>query len=198
MDILIALKECLTGSSSSYETLPKPSYTSTSDVKVPISPTPPTNSEMSTTLLTTLFKSSKSLSSLRTQLASQIHPSNLTTHLAQHLLDGLIHALNSGKVMGSTMKEAFDRASVVVEEFVKEHPVLTAVAVTLVAIGILVLVFPWAVEALGFGSLGPIKGSFAALWQATFPDVTAESWFAFFQRLGMIWGKTAVVMIPKL
>ncbi|KAH9205772.1 hypothetical protein DL95DRAFT_397352 [Leptodontidium sp. 2 PMI_412] len=65
--------------------------------------------------------------------------------------------------MGSTMKEAFDRASGVAEEFAREHPVLVGVMVTLVALGILALVMPWVIEALGFGALGPVEGMFGSL-----------------------------------
>ncbi|XMA12314.1 hypothetical protein WAI453_005105 [Rhynchosporium graminicola] len=193
MDIITAIRQCLTSSASF--TFTSTSTPTKTDIKHPISPVAPTDTELASSLLSTLFTSSKSISSLQVHLSSQIHSQNrLTTRLAQHLLDGLVHALNSGKVMGSTMREAFDKASTVAEEFAEKHPVVVAVMVTLVAIGILVLVMPWAVEALGFGELGPIEGSFAALWQAAFPDVTAGSWFAFFQRLGMVWGKTAVMM----
>ncbi|CZT02741.1 related to lincomycin-condensing protein lmbA [Rhynchosporium agropyri] len=193
MDIITAIKQCLTGSSSFTS---NSTFTSIrTDIKHPIFPIAPTDTELASSLLSTLFTSSKSISSLQVHLSSQIYSQNrLTTRLAQHLLDGLVHALNSGKVTGSTMREAFDKASTVAEEFAEKHPVLVAVMVTLVAIGILVLVMPWAVEALGFGELGPIEGSFAALWQAAFPDVPAGSWFAFFQRMGMVWGKTAVMM----
>ncbi|KAF2263400.1 hypothetical protein CC78DRAFT_581489 [Lojkania enalia] len=42
--------------------------------------------------------------------------------------------------------------------------------------------------ALGFGELGPIEGSFAALWQSRYAGyVPSGSLFSFFQRLGMTW-----------
>lgn len=106
------------------------------------------------------------------------------------------------------MKEAFEKASFAAEEFTKEHPVIVGVVVTVVAVGILVLLVPWAVEALGFAELGPIEGnihltikiiskevnryylgSWAAFWQSTFPDAEAGSLFSYLQRLGMKWGK---------
>ncbi|KAL5319685.1 hypothetical protein ACEPPN_012741 [Leptodophora sp. 'Broadleaf-Isolate-01'] len=197
MDILTALKQCITGTDSNSNALASTStsnLTPNPEIKLPLQPTSPTPSELTTALLHTLLTSEKkSLYSLRTHLSTQIGAENWSTSLAQHLLDGLIHALNTSAAMGSTMKEAFDRASGVAEEFAREHPVLVGVMVTLVALGILALVMPWVIEALGFGALGPVEGSFAALWQATFPDVTAGSWFAFFQRLGMVWGKSVVV-----
>lgn len=47
----------------------------------------------------------------------------------------------------------------VAEKFVTEHPVLTEVLVTVVAIGILTVLVPWAFEALGFAELCPVEGN---------------------------------------
>lgn len=60
--------------------------------------------------------------------------------------------------MGAAMKEAFDKATNAAKDFVGEHPVFAAAIVTVVAIGILVLLVPWVVEALGLGELGPVEG----------------------------------------
>lgn len=68
--------------------------------------------------------------------------------------------LDSGKVLVGAMKETYDKVKEVAENFVKEHPILTAMIVTVIAIGILVVLVPWAVEALGFGELGPVEGKF--------------------------------------
>ncbi|PBP24193.1 hypothetical protein BUE80_DR004911 [Diplocarpon rosae] len=184
MDILNALKDCLTGSDSS--DLPQSTFNANFNVKPPISPS---EDDLATSILQTILSTEKTGSALEVQLESLVHANSWTSSLAQHLLDSLVHALNSGARMSGVMKEAFDRSSAVVEHFVAEHPVLVPVVVTLVAIGILVLLVPWAVEALGFADLGPVEGSWAALWQSTFPDVTVDSWFAFFQRLGMKWAK---------
>jgi hypothetical protein len=62
--------------------------------------------------------------------------------------------------VSGALKEASDKAYAAAAEFVHEHPVLTAALVTIVAIGILVLLAPWAVEALGFGELGPVEGKY--------------------------------------
>lgn len=68
--------------------------------------------------------------------------------------------------------------------FAKEHP---AYAV-LIALGILAVLMPWALEILGFGELGPIEGSFAAAWQRTYADyVLKDPLFSYFQWLGMKW-----------
>ncbi|EKD17899.1 hypothetical protein MBM_03671 [Drepanopeziza brunnea f. sp. 'multigermtubi' MB_m1] len=150
---------------------------------------PANDHELVASLLQSLFTTEKTGPALKAHVESIVHPDSWTSHLAQHLLDGLVHALNSNAQMGGAMKEAFDRASAATELFVREHPILVGVIATVVALGILALLVPWAIEPLGFAELGPIEGSWAALWQSTFPDVTADSWFAFFQRLGMTLGK---------
>ena len=60
--------------------------------------------------------------------------------------------------MGNAMKKAFDKASSAAKEFAQKHPVYTAAIITIIAIGMLVVITPWVVEALGFGELGPIEG----------------------------------------
>ncbi|KAF2116501.1 hypothetical protein BDV96DRAFT_630885 [Lophiotrema nucula] len=85
------------------------------------------------------------------------------------------------------LKEALDKTWEVAKEiegFVQEHPVMC----TVIALGVLVMVAPWAIEALGFGELGPVEGSYAALWQSRYAGyVPKGSLFSFFQRLGMTW-----------
>ncbi|KAI6710773.1 hypothetical protein PZA11_002678 [Diplocarpon coronariae] len=183
MDILKALKDCLTGSDSNF---PQPTFATNLDTK---SPPPSSEDDLANSMLQTILTTEKTGPALAAQLESLVHANSWTSCLAQRLLGGLVHALNSGAQMSGVMKEAFDRSSAVVEDFVREHPVLVTVVVTVVAIGILVLLVPWAVEALGFAELGPVEESWAAIWQSTFPDVTADSWFAFLQRLGMKWAK---------
>lgn len=68
--------------------------------------------------------------------------------------------------------------------FAKEHPAYA----TLIALGILAVLMPWALEILGFGELGPIEGSFAAAWQRTYADyVPKDPLFSYSQWLGMKW-----------
>jgi len=59
--------------------------------------------------------------------------------------------------MGQAIKVAYEKATQVVAGvlgFAREHPVFCAV----VALGILVILVPWAIEVLGFGELGPVQG----------------------------------------
>jgi hypothetical protein len=128
--------------------------------------------------------------------------------LAVLVLHGLENALKAGAPMGQKIKNAYEEAAKVVGDvwgFVKEHPVFF----TLVALGILVILLPWAIELLGFGELGPIEGTsvvvylqgdalmlcllvgtFAARWQSTYKGyVHKDSLSSFFQRLGMKWAR---------
>ncbi|KAI9835451.1 MAG: hypothetical protein M1819_002369 [Sarea resinae] len=150
-------------------------------------PVQPTEEEIASSVLSALFTAEKPGKDLECRLQDIVHTSGWYEGVAKRILAGLELALNEGAAMGGAMKEAFDKATAVADGFVREHPILVGAVVTLVAIGILVNLVPWAVEALGFAELGPVEGSFAALWQSTFPDVEAASWFAWFQRLGMKW-----------
>ena len=44
------------------------------------------------------------------------------------------------------------------KHFIKDHPLATAVFVTIIAVGILVILTPYIVKILGFRELGLIKG----------------------------------------
>lgn len=60
--------------------------------------------------------------------------------------------------MGDAFRATVDRALEAAKSFTEEHPVLTAVIATVVVLAILAMVFPWAIEALGFAELGPVGG----------------------------------------
>ncbi|KAK3703771.1 hypothetical protein LTR37_014217 [Vermiconidia calcicola] len=108
--------------------------------------------------------------------------------LADDIVDILFEAEKPGQALQHQLKVSYtQRAGTKV--LPSQHPVFAAAIVTVVAIGILVLLVPWVVEALGFAELGPVEGSFAAWWQSTFPDAEAGSFFSYLQRLGMRWGK---------
>jgi hypothetical protein len=146
---------------------------------------------------------------LRQRLQDVVRETGWYESLAASVLNGLENALKAGAPMGQAMKDAYEKAAQVVGKvwgYVKEHPVFF----TLLALGILVILAPWAIEALGFGELGPIEGmsavvyvqgdilmrrllvgTFAAWWQSTYGGyVPPGSLFSFFQRLGMVWGSS--------
>jgi len=80
--------------------------------------------------------------------------------------------------------EAGKQTAELAEWFVEEHPVWTGVILTLVALGVLWLLWPWILGALGFGEEGIIEASWAARWQSSIGNVKKRSLFSFFQRLG--------------
>jgi hypothetical protein len=115
-----------------------------------------------------------------------------TEWIAKGVLNGIKAILEEGpEKMGSAMKVAYDRASEAVDalfSFTKDHPEVMAGMLTIIAVGILVILAPAFVEALGFAELGPVEGSFAAWWQSTYAGyIPKGSLFSFFQRLGMLW-----------
>ena len=118
----------------------------------------PTEDEVASSILSILFSAEKPGQDLERRLRAEVRTTGWYEGLAKRILDGLVDALNSGAPMAMAMKEAFDKASAIASKFVKEHPVLAAAIATVIAIGILVYLLPWAVEALGFGELGPIEG----------------------------------------
>lgn len=80
-----------------------------------------------------------------------------TERVAEWLLVKLEQVLKAADKVGPALKDAYDRAceaAMQIEGFVKEHPVFC----TVIALGVLVTIAPWAIEALGFGELGPIEG----------------------------------------
>ncbi|KAJ9223365.1 hypothetical protein DTO169C6_4172 [Paecilomyces variotii] len=104
--------------------------------------------------------------------------------VSEALLSSLIKVLKAGASMGTAVKEAFDKATYEAMGFAREHPMYCAV----IALGIMVILTPWCLEALGFGELGPIEGTFAARWQCMYGGyVPKGSLFSYFQRLGMVW-----------
>ena len=70
------------------------------------------------------------------------------------------HEEGSDDVQG-VLREAYEMAKEAAEacfEFAEEHPEVTMVVVTLLALGMLVYIAPVALEVLGFTELGPLEG----------------------------------------
>ncbi|KAF1821494.1 uncharacterized protein K489DRAFT_305303, partial [Dissoconium aciculare CBS 342.82] len=88
-----------------------------------------------------------------------------------------------------TLNRAIDEAKKIEElavDFAGEHPVLTAAVLAILALGVLYLFWPAALDLLGFGSEGIIADSFAArFWQSYLGNVPKGSFFSYLQRLAM-------------
>lgn len=68
--------------------------------------------------------------------------------------------------MSSTMETTYrkvleeaSRMQEIAQNFVQEHPILTGVVCVVLALGVLWLLFPWVIEALGFTEMGPLEGT---------------------------------------
>lgn len=166
-----------------------------------------TTESLAAEILSTLYAADANDEHLIQRLQDVVHETGWYEDLAAAVLTGLENALKALAPMGQAMKDAYDKATQIVADvlkFGKEHPVFCAV----VALGILVILAPWAIEAVGFGELGPIEGlcisvyvegytmlmccllvgTFAAWWQSRYAGyVPRGSLFSFFQRLGMVW-----------
>lgn len=68
--------------------------------------------------------------------------------------------------MGPAMTEAYHGAAKAADgifKFAKDHPFATAGLRTLIAVGVLVLLAPWVVEALGFAEFGLVEDKYISL-----------------------------------
>jgi hypothetical protein len=99
---------------------------------------------------------------LRGQLNDAVGTEGWTEDIAKGILAGLQHVIQQGSAaIGPSLQEAVDVSTSValnVFEFAKDHPIVTGVFVTIVALGVLYLFTPWVLEALGFGIEGPLEG----------------------------------------
>lgn len=121
---------------------------------------------------------------LHKQINERISAESWSKEIATALLKGLENTIKAGTKMAKASSDALIQAKDAAIGFAKDHPVYA----TLIALGILAILMPWALEILGFGDLGPIEGSFAAEWQSAFAGyVPKGSLFSYFQKLGMKW-----------
>ncbi|KAI4132926.1 MAG: hypothetical protein LQ347_002360 [Umbilicaria vellea] len=78
-----------------------------------------------------------------------------------HRIEALLR--EGGSQHGEAMAHACQKASDAVdttEGFAQKHPLWTTAVVAIVAFGILVLLAPYLLEALGFAEAGPVEGEF--------------------------------------
>ena len=82
--------------------------------------------------------------------------------LAQKILNGIAAMIREGDRLTGAMGEMVQDVSQKAHQFARDHPtyanLLSFGGYTLLAFGILVLVAPWVLTALGFGEEGPVLG----------------------------------------
>ncbi|CRG90849.1 hypothetical protein PISL3812_07895 [Talaromyces islandicus] len=121
---------------------------------------------------------------LQKHLNERISTESWSKDLATAVLHGLESAIKAGTQMAKASLDALTQAKDAAIGFAKDYHFYA----TLIALGILAILMPWALEILGFGELGPIEGSLAAGWQSKYVGyVPKRSLFSYFQRLGMKW-----------
>ncbi|GKT59992.1 hypothetical protein ColTof4_00133 [Colletotrichum tofieldiae] len=89
------------------------------------------------------------------RLRNIVTANSWTEELAKYILQGVEALVRHRDTIGQVVREAMDKSTDAAEsvfEFAKDHPVF----VTIIAIGVLVIIAPWVLEALGFGELGPV------------------------------------------
>jgi len=118
--------------------------------------------EAASSIVSAMLDADKIDSSLGTTIQSLVHQTGgWSEYLAEKILAGLEAVLKAGKGINGAMQVADDKAceaAKVFEEFAADHPYAVAAFCTVIALGVLVVLAPYALEALGFGELGPIEG----------------------------------------
>jgi hypothetical protein len=150
----------------------------------PLPPADPRSPESIASDILTKILNADTPESLNKQLSEVISTDGWSDAIAAALLHGLENAIKTGAEMAQAAADAVAQSKDAAISFAKDHPVYA----TLLALGVLALLTPWALEILGFGELGPIEGSFAAAWQRRWAGyVPKKALFGYFQRLGMKW-----------
>jgi hypothetical protein len=124
-----------------------------------------TTQDVANDVLATIFSAENPGRNLELTLQGIVGECGWTESLAAAILNALEIALKEGAPMGQAMKDAYEKAVEainkalgLVKDFEREHPALFW---SLVAVGILTVLTPWALCALGFGELGPVEGTCA-------------------------------------
>jgi hypothetical protein len=96
---------------------------------------------------------------LKMRLDSIVGAYGWRENIAKYVFEKLAQALQySHENLGPAVRDAYHKAWEVaksIEGFVIEHPVMS----TIIALGVLAIIAPWVLEALGFGESGPIEGT---------------------------------------
>jgi hypothetical protein len=109
------------------------------------------------TFVDTLFVAEKDGVELRLALDGIIRTNGWKQNFARAVFEALQKAIQTARPMGDALREIYEKVVHVLDEvegFVKEHQILCA----LIALGILVLLSPWVIEALGFAEGGILEG----------------------------------------
>jgi hypothetical protein len=105
----------------------------------------------------TLFVAEKNGTELRLALDGIIRTNGWKQNFARAVFEALQKAIETARPMSDALREIYKKVVHIlddIEGFVKNHQILCA----LIALGILVLLSPWVIEALGFAEGGILEG----------------------------------------
>jgi hypothetical protein len=113
-----------------------------------------------------LFTTEKHGNALKSELQGIIQANGWREGLAEAIFNATEVAVRNGRSMGPVIHDAYDKAVLAlknIEEFVEENPVLCSI----IALGIIALLMPWLLSALGFAEAGITEGKWCSIIEDT-------------------------------
>jgi hypothetical protein len=162
MAVLSKLLECCCIYTDQELPLSEKCLTTNTDSYIPYKDNP-SKAELADKIIAKLFAAEKNDAALQADLQSVIHAYGWFDDLATAILAALENAIKIGEKMGPAVKTAYEKAVAAVnkvKEWAEAHPEMTAVIITLIALGVLALMIPWLMAYLGFAEEGIIEGKF--------------------------------------
>ena len=116
--------------------------------------------EVAEDVVNTILRTEKASAGLKAELDTIVGPYGWKEYLAEKVLEKLGAALQGAHdKLGPAIRDAYHKAwkaANEIEGFVIQHPVMC----TIIALGVLIVIAPWVIEALGFAELGPVEGAY--------------------------------------
>ena len=141
-------------------------YPTDSKLPLPIESPYLTTSEATSAILSALLNAEKPSWVLQASIEDiAVQAGGWSEWLAVSVLNALQKLLKEGaEVLRGAMKEAYDKARIAAEkskDFARDHPLYTVAICVVIALGVLVILSPVIIHALGFTAAGVEAGEFA-------------------------------------
>lgn len=152
--IIAAIVDCITGASADDRifTDEKQALINTRQVR--------SLEEVAQDVVRSILRAEKAGVGLKAELDAIVGPYGWKERLAGKVLEKLGAALQGAHdKLGPAVRDAYNKAwqaANEIEGFVVQHPMMC----TVIALGVLVIIAPWVIEALGFAELGPMEGAY--------------------------------------
>jgi len=131
--------------------------------------------EAASSIVSAMLDAHNTSPSLDATIQSLVHQAGgWSEYLATKILAALEAVLKAGEQMNPAMQEAYEKAceaAKTIDGYAADHPIATTVFCTVIALGILVVLAPYALEFLGFSELGPIEGKSRFPWSVAMTKV---------------------------